>query len=252
VVSLTAPAPGATLAGQVTFSATASSPVGIAKVTFLVNGTAVATAATAPYTATWNSAAIGDGPVTITAQATDAAGNQAVTAGQAATIANAPGQGGNMLANANLGTNTGSGSTPDCWQESNTAANTANWTYTPAQNGATATENVTITSYVSGDSKLVTAQGTSPCSPRISPGSTYTLGATYQSTQPTHITVYYKNASGTWTYWTQSPAFAATATPAPAAWTTPALPAGATALSFGLNLAAAGSLTTTSYTMTAS
>jgi peptidoglycan/xylan/chitin deacetylase (PgdA/CDA1 family) len=250
-VSLTAPAPGATLAGPVTLSATATSPAGIAKVTYLVNGTAVATSTTAPYTATWNSATIGDGPVTITAQATDITGNQATTAGQAATVANAPAQGGNMLANASLATNTGGGTTPDCWQESSTGTNTDTWTYTPAPNGASATENLTITSYASGDGKLITTQGTGPCAPRISPGSTYTLGASYQSTQPTHISVYYKNASGTWTYWTQSPAFAAASTPTPAAWTTPAVPAGATALSFGLNLAAAGSLTTTSYTMTA-
>jgi hypothetical protein len=53
-------------------------------------------------------------------------------------------------------------------------------------------------------------------------------------------------------YWTQSPAFAASSSWAQAAWTTPAVPAGAVAVSFGVNIAAAGTLTTDDYTMTAS
>ncbi|MGD0375196.1 MAG: Ig-like domain-containing protein [Streptosporangiaceae bacterium] len=250
-VSLTGPAAGATLTGPVTFTANASSPVGIAKVDFLVDGVVVATATSSPYTATWDSSTVGDGPVTITARATDTAGNQATTTGQAATVSNAASRGGNLLANASLETNTGGGTTPDCWQESNTSGNTQTWTYTPGAHSGNATENVTISAYSSGDSKLVTAQGTSACSPRVTPGSTYTLGAWYQSSQPTRVAVYYQNASGTWTYWTQSPAFAASSSWAQATWTTPAVPAGATALSFGANLAAAGSLTTDDYTMTA-
>jgi hypothetical protein len=155
-----------------------------------------------------------------------------------------------MLANASLETDTGGGSTPNCWQESSTGTNTATWTHTSNAHTGNWAENVTISSYTSGDSKLLTAQGTSACSPRATPGSSYTLGAWYQSNQPTHITAYYLNSSGSWVYWTQSPAFTASSSWAQAAWSTPAVPAGATALSFGLNLAAAGSLTTDDYTMT--
>ena len=108
-----------------------------------------------------------------------------------------------------------------------------------------------VSAYTSGSRQLVTAQNTSACSPRVSPGSVYTLGAWYESTQPTHILAYYLNAAGVWTYWTESPAFAASAGWAQAGWATPAVPAGATALSFGLSLAAVGSLTTDDYTMTA-
>ena len=250
-VSLTGPAPGATLTGPVTFTATASSPVGIAKVDFLVDGAVVATATSSPYTATWDSSTVGDGPVTITARATDTGGNQATTTGQAATVSNAASRGGNLLANASLETNTGGGTVPDCWQESNTGGNTQTWAYTTSAHTGSHAENVTISAYTSGDSKLITAQGTSACSPRVTPGSAYTLGGWYQSTQPTRVVVYYQNASGTWTYWTQSPAFAASSSWAQAAWTTPAVPAGATALSSGLNIAAAGSLTTDDYAMTA-
>ena len=129
-MSLTGPAAGATLTGQVSFTATASSPVGISKVSFLVDGVVVATSTTSPYTATWNSATVGDGPVTVTAQATDAAGNTATTAGQADTISNAASRNGNLLANGTLATNTGGGSTPDCWHESSTGTNTPTWSYT--------------------------------------------------------------------------------------------------------------------------
>jgi hypothetical protein len=187
--------------------------------------------------------------VTVTARATDVTGHQITTAGQAATVSNAASRNGNMLANASLETNTGGGSTPDCWQETSTGTNTAAWTYTSNAHTGNRAENVTISSYTSGDRKLLTAQGTSACSPRVTPGSTYTLGGWYQSNQPTHIAVYYQNSSGSWVYWTQSPAFTASSSWTQAGWTTPAVPAGATALSFGLNLAATGSLTTDDYTM---
>jgi len=250
-VSLTAPAAGATLSGTVTLSASASSPVGIAKVNFLVDGVVVATATSSPYTAAWDSTTVGDGPVTVTAQAVDVAGNTTTSGGQAGTVSNAASRGGNMLANAGLEVNTGGGSTPNCWQEGDTGTNTAAWTYTTNAHSGSYAENVAISAYTSGSAQLVTAQNASACSPRVTAGSQYTLGAWYQSSAPTHILAYYQNASGKWAYWTQSPAFAASGGWAQAAWTTPALPAGATALSFGLSLAAAGSLTTDDYTMTA-
>ena len=250
-VSLTGPAAGATLTGQVSFTASASSPVGISKVSFLVDGVVVATSTTSPYTATWNSATVGDGPVTVTAQATDSAGNTATTAGQADTISNAASRNGNLLANGTLATNTGGGSTPDCWHESSTGTNTPTWSYTTNGPSGANAETLTMSSYTSGSAQLVTTQNTSACSPRVTAGATYTLGAWYESTAATHILAYYLNSSGAWQYWTESPAFAASTSGAQAAWTTPAVPAGATALSFGLSLAATGTLTTTNYTMTA-
>jgi peptidoglycan/xylan/chitin deacetylase (PgdA/CDA1 family)/archaellum component FlaF (FlaF/FlaG flagellin family) len=249
-VSLTAPSSGATLSGQVTFSANASSSTGISKVDFLVNGVVVGTATSAPYTTTWDSSTVGDGPVTVTARATDVTGQQATTSGQAATISNAASRGGNMLANASVETYSGSGSVPDCWTQGGSGTATFAWSKTSSAHSGNWAQNVTITSYTSGDRKLVTAQNTSACSPRVNPGSTYNLGAWYQSNQPTHIVAYYLNSSGSWVYWTQSPVVAASSTWAHATWTTPAVPAGATAVSFGLNLGAVGSLTTDDYTMT--
>ena len=108
---------------------------------FLVDGVVVASSTSVPYTATWNSATVGDGRVTVTAQAVDAAGNKATTSGQADTVSNALGQGGNMLANSLLQTNTGGGSTLNCWHEGGTGTNTYAWTYNtsggPSRPGAT-------------------------------------------------------------------------------------------------------------------
>jgi peptidoglycan/xylan/chitin deacetylase (PgdA/CDA1 family) len=248
-VTLTGPAAGSTVSGQATLTSNASSPIGIARVDYLVNGAVVATSTSAPYTATWDSSTVGDGPVTITARATDINGTQTTSAPVSATISNAASRGGNMLANASLETAT-NGSTPDCWQLSGTGTNTATWTRTSNAHSGSWAENVAITAFTSGDRKLITSQGTSACSPRVNAGSTYNLGGWYESNQPARIAVYYLSSTGTWTFWTQSPQFAASSGWAHATWTTPAVPAGATALSFGINLAAVGSLTTDDYTMT--
>jgi hypothetical protein len=237
------------VSGQTTFTSNASSPIGIAKVDYLVNGAVVATSTSAPYSATWDSSTVGDGPVTITARATDINGNQATSAPVSATISNAASRGGNMLANASLETAT-NGSVPDCWQLGGTGTNTFTWTRTSNAHSGSWAENVAITSYTSGDRKLVTSQGTNACSPRVNAGSTYNLGGWYESSQPARIVAYYLNSSGSWVFWTQSPQLAASSSWAHATWTTPAVPAGATALSFGINLAAVGSLTTDDYTMT--
>jgi peptidoglycan/xylan/chitin deacetylase (PgdA/CDA1 family) len=248
-VSLTSPSPGATLTGPVTFSASASSSLGIARVDYLVNGAVVATSSSPPYTATWDSSTVGDGPVTVTARATDVGGNQTTSAPVSATMSNAASRGGNMLANASLETSS-NGTSPDCWQPSGTGTNTAAWSRTSNAQSGNWAENVTITSYTSGDRKMITSQAAGACSPRVSPGSTYNLSGWYESNQPARVIVYYQNASGNWVWWAQSPQFPVSSGWALASWTTPAVPAGATALSFGINLAGVGSLTTDSYTMT--
>jgi hypothetical protein len=248
-VSVTGPAAGSTLTGPVTLTASASSPTGIAQVNYLVNGAVVASSTTAPFSATWDSSTVGDGPVTITAQAVDISGNKSTSAGTTAAVSNAAERGGNMLANASL-ESSADGSTPDCWQLGGTGTSTFAWTRSPNAHTGSWAENVAITAYTNGDRKLVTSQKANACSPRVTPGSTYNLSGWYQSNQPAHITAYYQNASGTWVFWTQSPAFAASSAWSQAAWTTPPVPAGATAVSFGINLAGVGSLTTDDYSMT--
>jgi hypothetical protein len=57
------------------------------------------------------------------------------------------------------------------------------------------------------------------------------------------IFAYYRNSSGSWVYWAQSPSLPSSSTWTNGTWTTPALPSGASAISFGLGLRGKGSLT---------
>ncbi len=88
-VTVSGPSNGATVAGSVAVTATASDNLGVTKVVFYVNGASIGTDTMSPYTAVWNSASYPDGPRTITAKAWDAAGNIGASADVTVTIDNA-------------------------------------------------------------------------------------------------------------------------------------------------------------------
>ncbi len=87
-VSLGAPMDRETVMGTVALAATADDAVGVTRVEFRVGGVLVATDATAPYSATWNSASRADGVTTVVARAFDAAGNFADSAPIAILVSN--------------------------------------------------------------------------------------------------------------------------------------------------------------------
>ncbi|RKS71325.1 concanavalin A-like lectin/glucanase superfamily protein [Motilibacter peucedani] len=74
-VAITSPAAGDTVSGATTVTVTAGDDVSLASVKLTVDGAAVATLTSAPFTFTWN--ATGSGQRTLVAVATDAAGNTA-------------------------------------------------------------------------------------------------------------------------------------------------------------------------------
>ncbi len=87
VVALTVPA--GNLTGTVALSATVQDPIAIAKVQFFANtSTLLGTAAASPYTVQWDTTAVANGAVSITAVATDNDGNVGMSAATMATIAN--------------------------------------------------------------------------------------------------------------------------------------------------------------------
>src|SRR3989338_3129828 len=96
IVSLTAPAGGATVSGTVTLSANASDPStgsgqvsGVAGVQFKVDGTNVgAEDTTSPYSIAWNSTTVGNGTHTLRAVARDAAGNTRWSVIRSVTVSN--------------------------------------------------------------------------------------------------------------------------------------------------------------------
>ena len=93
VVNITAPANGATVSGAavaVTANATDVGGSGVASVQFLLDGANLGAAdTTAPYAITWNSTLATNGAHTLSARATDVAGNVATSAAITVTVSNA-------------------------------------------------------------------------------------------------------------------------------------------------------------------
>lgn len=88
-VSVTSPAGGASVSGNVTLTASAGDDVGVAGVRFEVDGTAVGTEdTTAPYSVSWPSTSVANGTHAIRAVARDAAGNTAASPPVSVTVSN--------------------------------------------------------------------------------------------------------------------------------------------------------------------
>jgi hypothetical protein len=89
-VALASPAAGATVSGTVTVSASASDNVGVASVAFTLDGAALGAPLTsAPYSLPWDTTSVVNGAHTLSATATDAAGNAATSAPITVTVSNA-------------------------------------------------------------------------------------------------------------------------------------------------------------------
>jgi hypothetical protein len=89
-VSVTAPAPGATVSGMVTITATATASaqysLTIASVQFFDGATSLGTATTAPYTVNWDTTKAANGSHTLTAKATDSMNDSTTSAAVMVTV----------------------------------------------------------------------------------------------------------------------------------------------------------------------
>jgi peptidoglycan/xylan/chitin deacetylase (PgdA/CDA1 family) len=150
---------------------------------------------------------------------------------------------------------------PLCFQQAgaNVAANSATWRVTSDAHSGSVAERVDVRSWTGGDRKLVPTQRLSEqsCLAAVTPGRTYSMWVWYKGSRvssgpsPSKVSIatYYRNASGSWVQWQSSPAFAPTSSWNLANFTSAPLPAGATAISFGLAISGPGSLTTDDYTL---
>ncbi|HET9657255.1 MAG TPA: polysaccharide deacetylase family protein [Kineosporiaceae bacterium] len=243
-VSLTAPTAGSGVTGTVALSAAASDDVGVTRVDFAVDGRVIGSAATAPYTAWWSSDTAADGPHAVTATAYDAAGNASAPSAVTVTSSNAAR---NLLVNPSL-ENVG-GTVPNCWQAASSGTNAGSVALSADARSGSRAESVTLTSWTSGDRKLVVKQDAGACAPAATAGHMYQVSVWYKSSVAVPLVVYYRNASGSWVYWRTSPVQPGSGTWRQATWTTPTVPAGATALSYGLALTSVGTLTTDDYAL---
>ena len=90
VVSITAPASGATVSGTAMVTATATSGIGVASVQFQLDGANVGSPVTAaPYTYSWDTAKSSNGSHTLKAIAKDTAGDSTTSTGDTVTVSNA-------------------------------------------------------------------------------------------------------------------------------------------------------------------
>ena len=162
-------------------------------------------------------------------------------------VAAAP-PGTNALKNASLET-AGADGFPQCWTGTGYGTNTPTWSRVTDAADGTYAEKLEITSLTDGDAKLIPSWDSANCAPLVTVGSTYTLSVSYKSDTTTFLTLYRQDTAGNWVYWTQSPNFPAAAAYTTATWTTPAVPAGTGAVTFGLTLDKIGQVTTDNYRM---
>ena len=153
----------------------------------------------------------------------------------------------------NYGLEAGTSTLPTCFQRGSAGSNTATWLRTTDAHSGTYAERVDISSYTSGDRKLVSKQDSSTCAPSVTPGKTYAAQVWFKGAwtgSNAKIVTYYRNAAGSWVYWQTGPSLAASASwlQSPPFITAPA-PAGATAMSYGLALTGVGNLTTDDYSL---
>jgi hypothetical protein len=161
----------------------------------------------------------------------------------------APITSGNLLQNPSLETAGPVAGLPKCWATGSYGSNTPTFSEVSPGHTGTVAERLTMTNYVDGDAKLLPTLDLGECSPTGTVGHIYQLKAWYKSTAPTQFEVYVRTGIGTWQYWTASPLLNAASGWTQATWSTPALPSGANAVSFGLNLISNGTLTTDDYEM---
>jgi peptidoglycan/xylan/chitin deacetylase (PgdA/CDA1 family) len=155
----------------------------------------------------------------------------------------APPPSGDLIQNPSLEADLNANGVPDCWTAGGSGTNTSSAGMTPDANTGDFAEQVSISSYTSGDRRFVTTQDLGQCAPPATVGDTYTASAYLKREGTMKWVVYYRDSQGVWNYWTQSAAINVGSSYAQASWTTPAVPSGATALSVGISLRSVGTFT---------
>lgn len=134
-----------------------------------------------------------------------------------------------------------------CWRAAGEGANTPVHDRVVDPHTGTFAARLRVGAYTDGYAMSAQTQDLGACAPSVAAGKRYTMTAWYRSDMPTRFVVHQRNGIGQWRYWTSGPDLPAAGTWRKASWTTPAVPAGTVGVSFGLALAAVGTLTTDDY-----
>ena len=165
-----------------------------------------------------------------------------------ATAPTAPGPGVNGVINPSLET-AGTNGLPQCWMKGGFGTNTATFNTVAAARTGVAGEQLTVRNLANGAASVLVTQDLGTCAPTVTPGHTYSLRAWYMANQTTQFDLYLRDSAGNWAYSTSSPFFAASTIYTQATFTTAAIPAGTTGISFGLNMVQNGQVTTDDYAL---
>ena len=193
-VSVTAPANGATVSGNVNFTATATDNVAVAGVKFLVDGVIRGTEDTTnPYAISWNSASSTNGSHTLTAVARDTSGNLATSSNILVTVNNQTGTttGPNLVSNGTFEAGT---TLPTGWTKGGWGTNTRTLTYPVAGASSAKAVRVEITAHTSGDAKWVHTKVP------VTPGTQYVYKDKYRSNVISDVIGEYTLSNGTLSY----------------------------------------------------
>ena len=140
---------------------------------------------------------------------------------------------------------------PAGWETNSYGTNTATFTRANDAHSGTWAERLDVTSFKSGAARLLSAFDLGQYAPTPTVGATYDLGAYYKSTVPVFFYLYTRDQLGEWKYWTTG----AMMPPSPgwtrANFTTPKVPAGASAISVGLGIQQVGSVTMDDFSLSA-
>src|SRR6476620_11598584 len=93
----------------------------------------------------------------------------------AALVAAVPATAGAATSLVNPSLETASGSTPSCWTLGGYGTNSYTWTRTTDAHSGTYAEKLSVSSFSSGDRKLVSKQDTGTCAPAAAPGHSYAV-----------------------------------------------------------------------------
>jgi hypothetical protein len=157
----------------------------------------------------------------------------------------------NALHNPLLQTADGTGTNPACWLGTGYGTNSPTYTWSPTGGQTGGKETINMTSVTSGDAELITPFDNGNCAPTVTAGGVYTMSVYYESSVPVFLTLYSRNAAtGVWGYWTQSQPLPATTSWTLATFTTPVVPSTVNGASFGMTIAAVGTLSTSNYSLT--
>ena len=146
----------------------------------------------------------------------------------------------------NAGLEDWTGDSPTCWTNAGYGINQAEFGKARGIGGSNGS-GILMRGYQDGDAKLTPTQDLGACAPTVQAGHSYSLRAWYTADVRTQFSVQYRDSSGRWHYWVASPYFDPSSELVPAEWTTPPVPDGVTALSFGLGLSSEGYLVTDDY-----